>query len=239
MPHDELEDFILANKEKIEAASPPPPGWERIEAALDRDEEPDEELPLEAFIVKNRPAFDRETPPPRLKERIFAALDAPAATDAPPAAVKSLRPAWRKRWMFTLGVAASVLLVLAAGFTLGSSFGGGPDQTDLVEAEIHRIDPQFAEAERFFQGEIATQMSRVRAVSQDPELTNSLESINQAADEIRATLLTVPAAERADLVGELIKLYQTKLDILLRIQRHLPASSNFDSPTNQQTTNEL
>jgi hypothetical protein len=47
----------------------------------------------------------------------------------------------------------------------------------------------------------------------------------------------VPVSQRATLVDQLIETYRTKLDILLRIQEHLPSSA--PSSTTQQPNNEL
>jgi flavin-binding protein dodecin len=66
-------------------------------------------------------------------------------------------------------------------------------------------------------------------------LVKDLEAIDEATAEIRASLLEVPVSQREALVQKLIETYRTKLDILLRIQQHLPSSST----TTQQPNNDL
>lgn len=235
MAHDELEDFILNNRDNFDDEAPAEGLWNRIETAITVGD--DDNDPLETFMLTNRDAFDDTTPPPRLEGRVFAALNAEmelaGATPAAPLTV-----AHRRRKMGTvLGIAATLLLLVAAAFTLGTNQGYRAAEADLVALELERIDPDMADAERFYRKEIDAQFTKVFSATDDLQLIQDLEAIDEATKEIRSALLEVPASQRPDLVNELIQTYRTKLDILHKVQQHLPSSAK--APTTQIETNEL
>lgn len=232
MPTDQLEDFILHNRASFDSATPPEGVWDRIETALCVQEEDCD--PFESFVAKQRDAFDGTTPPPRLEGRIFAALDGVEA--GPPPKLRNVQR--RRAWLPLLGIAASLLLLLAAAFTLGSSRGYQSAEEDRLAAEIARIDPDFAEVESFYRSKIAAQVTAVTEASNDPQLIEDLAALDEATEDIRNALLEVPVSQRADLVQKLIGTYRTKLDILLRIQRQLPPPTTEDSTT-QSNNNEI
>jgi len=235
MAHDELEDFILNNRENFDDEDPTDSLWDRIETAITTGD--DDRDPLEDFVLTNRDSFDDTTPPPRLEGRIFAALNAEmelaGATPAAPLTVVHRR----RRIGTFLGIAATLLLLLAAAFTLGNNRGYRTAEADLVAQELERIDPDMAEAEQFYRNEIKAQFTKVTSSTNDPQLLQDLEAIDEATQEIRNALLEVPVSQRPDLVNQLIETYRTKLDILIKVQQHLPPSAK--APTTQTETNEL
>lgn len=231
MTTDNLEDFILNNREAFDEETPSPDIWNRIESAIHTDGDDDND-PFEAFVASNRDAFDDSTPPPRLEGRIFAALSEQAgASPMPPMQV--VHP--RRRLMPILGIAASMLLLITAAFLIGNNRGYQTGSEEQMAAELDLIDPELAETESYYRGAIAESFSQVSQVNHDPQLVKDLEAIDEATAEIRANLLEVPVSQRAALVQKLIETYRTKLDILLRIQQHLPSSS----ATTQQPNNDL
>jgi len=235
MPTDKLEDFILNNKERFDDDVPGADLWGRIAADLEPEGDDDDNDPLEAFVVTNRDAFDDVTPPPRLEGRIFAAMDEVAAAPAPP--LRAVRGT-RRQTLRVLGIAASFLVLLFAAFTIGNHQGYRAAEDDLIAAEIRQISPELAEAENYYRGEIAAQFTKVELVNDDPQLRTDLDAINAATREIRSELLEVPVSQRAALVDKLIETYRTQLDILLRIQQHVP-SPKAPASTTQQPTDEL
>lgn len=232
MSTDQLEDFILHHREDFDAEAPTDRVWDRIEAALDEGD--DDNDPLEVFVLDNRDAFDDTTPPPRLEGRVFADL----AASAPAAAPATRLRVSHRRIGSILGIAATLLLLLAAAFTLGNNRGYRTAEADLVAAEMERIDPDLAAAERYYQREIDAQFTKVDYASDDPQLMQDLSAIDEATAEIRTALLEVPQSQRADLVNKLIETYRIKLDILLKVQQHLPSGAT-EAPTTQSESNEL
>ncbi|MFK8162719.1 MAG: hypothetical protein AB8H12_09680 [Lewinella sp.] len=238
MPTDKLEDFILNNRSSFDDETPGDDLWSKIESAIDTSG--DDNDPLEAFVVTNRDAFDDVTPPPRIEGLVFAAMDGAevaevsGATPMPP--LRAILGGRGQR-LRVLGVAAAMLLLIAAAFTIGSQNGYRNAAEDQMAAELRQISPELAETENYYRGEIATQATKVKLVNNDPQLQKDLAEIDKATEEIRASLLEVPVSQRAALIDRLIETYRTKLDILLRIQQHLP-SNDSTSTTTQQTTNE-
>lgn len=233
MAHDKLEDFILNHRADFDDAPAPPGLWDRIEAALPEDDKDDDGFdPLVDFVATHRDAFDDATPPPRLAESVFGQLR--AQDDAQRPRLRAV--GGRARTLRILGIAASFLLLLSAAFVVGSQRGYRAAEDERMAAELREISPKLAETEAYYQSEIAAQFTRVDQLNDDPQLRADLAAIDEATAEIRANLLDVPVSQRADLVDRLIENYRTKLDILLKIQRHVSPSS---PSTTQQPTDEL
>ncbi len=233
MANDKLEDFILNNQASFNGEAPAPDLWDRITGELDEvDDEPDG---IEAFVATHRDAFDDATPPPRLEGKLFPAES--GATPAPPLRVAHSR----RRLLPILGLAASVLVLIVAAFLIGNSRGYQTAESDRIAAELERINPEFVEAERFYRGEIASQFTKVMQVNNDPQFVADLEEMDRATQDIRASLLEVPESQRPELVEELIRIYRTKLDILLRVQRQLPPNGRTPraAPDNHENNHEL
>ena len=136
----------------------------------------------------------------------------------------------RRRALRALGIAASFLLLLFAAFTIGNQQGYREAEEAAIAAELRQINPELVETENYYRTEIAAQFIKVDRVNNDPQLRKDLAAIDEATEEIRANLLEVPVSQR--------ETYRTKLDILLRIQEHLP-TTNAPNSTTQQPNNEL
>lgn len=229
---DTLVSFVTENRDAFDDEQVPPGVWSRIEGALGGSD--DDIDPLEAFVNSNREAFDDSTPPLRLEGRVFEAMN-PAAGATPMPPLRAVRG--RRLKMF--GMAAAVLLLIAASFTIGNKVGYDTAEEDQMATELRRISPELAEAEDYYRGEIAAQFTKVEMTSNDPELLKDLTEIDAATEEIRTSLLEVPVSQRAALVDRLIETYRTKLDILLRIQQHIPKDATAPSSTTQQNSNDL
>ncbi len=210
MNNDKLENFVLRNREEFDGELPPAGLWGRIEASLSGNENGTVD-PLETFIAKNREAFDRSTPPPRLEARLFEGHSLQRKT------------ARRRRLLsYALGIAASLLLLFTV-YRFGNAAGYEAGQEkQRIALELEKMNPELAEAERFYQQRISSEFAKVQQVNDDPQLRQSLADIDEAAAQLRSDLLQVPASQRHVLVNQLISTYRTKLDILLRIQQHFP-----------------
>ncbi|PPK85105.1 hypothetical protein CLV84_1996 [Neolewinella xylanilytica] len=210
MNHDKLEDFIHRNREEFDGEMPPAGLWDRVEASItDCGEEGAD--PLASFIAKNRDAFDLATPPPKIAGALFEEGSLQRKT------------ARRRRILsYALGVAASLLLLFTVyRFGNATGFEAGQEEQRVAD-QLEKMNPELAEAERFYQSRIQSEFTKVKQVNNDPQLLRDLAHIDEATAQLRADLLQVPVSQRPVLVNQLISTYRTKLDILLRIQQHFP-----------------
>lgn len=213
MPTDKLEDFVRNNREDFDGETPPAGLWDRIEASISGGDAEDAD-PLASFVAKHRMSFDSETPPPRVESRLF---------DQPSLQRKTARR--RRLLSYALGVAASLLLLFTVyRFGTQTGFTAGREEERIAQ-QLREMDPELADAERFYRQRISSEFAKVRQVNDDPQLRKDLENVDRVTADLRAQLLEVPASQRAMLVNQLIATYRTKLDILLRIQQH------FANPT--------
>lgn len=241
MPTNKLEDFILQNRAAFDDETPGEHLWDQIERAIEASDDTDGTDPLESFVSTHRTAFDDVTPPLRLEGRLFAALDeasAPAQAGASPMPPLRAILGQRGQRLRILGVAAAFLLLIFAAFAVGTTRGYRAAEEDQMADQLRLISPELVETEDYYRREIATQATKVKLVNHDPQLQEDLAAIDVATEEIRASLLEVPVSQRAALIDRLIETYRTKLNILLRIQEHLPDHDLPSSSTTQQTTNE-
>ena len=221
MNDDKLKGFIQDHRADFDEATPPAGLWDRIAAALPPDEEDAD--PLETFIATHREAFDDATPPPQLLTKVLA----PAA---PATSVPKLTVSHRRRtFLYLTGIAACLLLMFTA-YRFGNRAGYQAGQEGRVAQQIQQLDPELAEAERFYQQRIDAEFTRVNQVNDDPQLRRDLQEFDKATADIRAQLLEVPQSQRPVLVNELIEAYRTKLDILLHIQQRIPTPNPSGAP---------
>lgn len=224
MNHDKLENFVRRNREDFDGETPPPALWGRIEAGLSGSDE-DATDPLEGFIAKHREAFDEATPPPRIAAGLFGAD-----------ALKRKTARRRRLLTYALGMAASMLLLFTV-YRFGNEAGleAGRNEQQVAQ-QLEKMNPELAEAERFYQQRISNEFAKVQQVNDDPQLRKDLQAIDEATADIRAQLLEVPVSQRHVLVNQLISTYRTKLDILLRIQQHFTNPNTMGSPAPDRNT---
>ena len=226
MKDDKLRNFIQDHAADFDDATPPPQLWDRVAAELNADDDID---PLERFIATHRDAFDDATPPPQLLEAKLSGAPTPQARI--PARPPKLHVSHRRRrtFLYLAGIAASLLLMFTA-YRFGNQAGYQAGQEERIAQRVEKMNPELAEAERFYQQRIDAEFTKVQQVNDDPALRRDLEEIDAATAELRAQLLEVPESQRHVLVNELIETYRTKLEILLRIQQHLPNQSGGSLP---------
>lgn len=207
MPVDPLENFIHQNRDDFDQALP---GnlWDKITDNLGptKDE-------LECFVSGNRADFDTEEPPVGLWNKILADL---------PVSAKVVNMNTRRNpYVWYRAAAAAVVILVAGALFLGRQMGYKAAQ-DQQLALIYAIDPEFPEAEVYYQNEIDELFHQVSSRNSDPELYADLEAIDRSMKELKDQLFEVPREEQASLVADLIMSYQIKLQILQKVMQHLP-----------------
>ena len=212
MPVDPLENFINQNRDDFDQELPNNL-WDKItdDLGTSRDN-------LECFVGGHRAEFDSEELPSGLWNKIVADL---------PASAKVVSMQARRSPTVWFRVAAAVVLLVASSLYVGSQLGYQAAQEQQL-ALIYAIDPDFPEAEVYYQQEIDQLFHQVSSKNSDPELFEDLETIDQSMKELREQITSVPREEQADLVADLIMSYQIKLQILQKVMQHLPEQTPGD-----------
>lgn len=219
-----LEIFLQNNKAAFDSELPKPKVWESIRQKLDTTDTD----PLVQFIAKNRLAFDEQTPAATLIDRMLPSGKSPLAVSKKPSAYS---PAW---WLH----AAAVLLLIGAGLFAGRTIGYQAAQDDYL-AVISQIQPDFPEAEAYYQQNIAAMSAVVYQQTPDPRLITDLEDMDRAIKELRQELLQVPRQQQATVVADLIKTYRIKLEILQNILTSLPEKTDASNKTQAYENDEI
>lgn len=220
-----LEKFIQDNRAAFDSETPQLRIWNDIQQELD-SQETDR---LRSFVTENRSDFDDQAPPKF------------SFTQNSPIAVKphrlSMRPAAThlKSWWLQ---AAVVMILIGAGLWAGRMLGYQDAQNHYL-AVVSQIQPDFLEAEAYYQQNIATMSSVIYQHTNDPRLITDIEDMDRAIEELRQELLHVPPQQQAMVVADLIKTYRIKLEILQTILNSLPEATGANKKVLQYENNEI
>jgi hypothetical protein len=217
MPVDPLENFINQNRDDFDQELPSNL-WDKISDGLETSKDG-----LEDFVNGQRSEFDTEDPPAGLWNKILASL--PASAKVVSMQTRRSPSTWYR------AAAAAVILLVAGSLYLGSQIGYKAGQEQQL-ALIYAIDPDFPEAEVYYQNEIEQLYHQVSNHNSDPELYADLKDIDRSMKELREQLTSVPREEQAALVADLIMSYQIKLQILQKVMQHLPDQSSTEETEN-------
>lgn len=178
---------------------------------------------LEQFIHNHRDAFDDARPSLKLWAEIEKELDGPEAKSPKVRQMRTRRP-----W-YQVAAAIAVLLTLGGfGGAYLSQQQSGPTAQEMID----EIAPDFAEMERYYNEQIATNYARLTAYTQDPEIDADLAQMDKAMAELRADLADAPPGREAFIINELMESYRLKLDILQRILDRIETNGNISKPNN-------
>lgn len=164
---------------------------------------------LEKFVVENREAFDREIP----SLKVWAEID------------KGLReqrsrrlPLWR-----SLSVAAAVLILLITGAAAGHYLGGaGADKATIA---IEDIAPEYVEMAQYYERQIDNKVQQLAGYRQGESVLEDFEQLDNQMEELKEELLRAPKGREEQIVENLIRSYQTKVQILERVLERIQTTS--------------
>jgi hypothetical protein len=219
-----VEAFIAVRRETFNTAEPGSHIWNNIEKALPQSRSGSG---LETFIQANRSDFDEATP----SFRVWADID------------KTLHPQEKQRTLKVLNirrvlsVAASVLLLLAVGAASGVYYMRSQTEAAAV-ASLEDISPEYAEMVRYYNEQIDTKARQVSQVSNDKTVLEDLKAVDKAMAELEAELQKAPKGAEEQIVANLVKSYQIKLDILQRVLERIQ-SVKKDSVQQKQVKDEI
>lgn len=156
---------------------------------------------LEKFIKINRSKFDSE----RLSKDLFANIHRGYR-------IKQMRTVYLHR---VRSIAAVLLVICAFSFSIGWYQN---QQIELLRTQIITANnPEFYEAEAYFQREINGQMVLLDSKENLNLVLAEFEVIDLEIESLKQELLAAPDDFDDKVVGALINAYQTKLAILEKV----------------------
>jgi len=180
---------------------------------------------LEQFIRDHRPEFDAEHPP----LHIWAGIEHQLGRQQTP------ENAGRKTPVFSISrfkMAAGIAALLVVGFLAGL---GLARQQSSVMAGIESVNPDFREAEKYYNEQINTKIAQLASYnSEAAPVLKDLAQVDEIMEELRQELASAPAEEQ--IVSDLINSYRTKLAILEKVLESISTKDTYQSKTQQNET---
>lgn len=214
-----VEAFIAVRREEFNTAEPKDHIWTSIEKALNQKQP---KASLTSFIQSNRDAFDEATPSFRVWSEIDQALHPQEKQRL--ASVINIRR--------VLSIAASVLLLLAVGAASGIYYMKNQLQEAATVASLEEISPEYAEMVRYYNEQIDEKARLVSQQSKDKTVLEDLKAVDKARAELEAELQKAPKGAEEQIVANLIKSYQIKLDILERVLERIQSAKKDSTKQN-------
>lgn len=166
---------------------------------------------LEQFVRANREAFDDARPSLKVWADIDRALEQ-----------KKSRPF---QWRRILQSVAAVLLLLVAGGLIGHQFSRGSVENNATET-LARISPELAELEAHYNQQINAKFAKLANYPQQETVKADLAQIDETMDELRNEIVKAPAGMEKEIVTNLLRSYQLKVQILERVLERIQANED-------------
>lgn len=177
---------------------------------------------LEQFIRANREAFDDARPSLKVWADIDRALEK-----------KKSRPFQLRR---ILQSAAAVVLLLLAGGLIGHQLSRGSQENTSIET-LARISPELADLEAHYNQQINEKFAQLANYPQQETVKADLAQIDETMDELRSEILKAPAGMEKEIVINLLRSYQLKVQILERVLERIQTNEDgVLNPTNHEKT---
>lgn len=183
---------------------------------------------LEQFIRDHRPEFDAEHPP----LHIWAGIEHQLGRQETPANAGSNVPVFSiSRSKMAAGIAA----LLVVGFLAG--LGLSRQQQSSVMAEIEQVNPDFREAEKYYNEQIDSKIAQLASYnSESAPVLEDLAQVDEIMEELRHELASAPSGAEEQIVSDLINSYRTKLAILEKVLESISNKDAYQSKTQQNET---
>ncbi len=208
---DGLEAFIQRHREDFDTAMPKRNLWTGIEQGIDIPQQPNT---LERFVAENREAFDTATPSFRVWSEIDKVLHRQQTQRK-----LSVAPIWR-----VVRVAASVLILLSVGAMAGIYFTQSKVAATQTIASLSDISPEYAEMVQYYNEQIDEKVRQVSMETNDKSVLSDLEAIDKTMKELEAELQKAPKGAEEQIISNLIRSYQIKVEILERVLNRIQQS---------------
>ena len=164
---------------------------------------------LERFITANREEFDRAVP----SLKVWAEID------------KELEH--KGRAPRTLGrilrVAAAVAVLLVTGAVAGN-FLNQTQQQDVASV-LDEISPQINELEQYYNNQFQEKYQQLVRYQHHHAVQPDLEQLDQVLIELKKELVEAPEGSEEQIVNNLIRTYQIKIQILERVLEKIQSTN--------------
>lgn len=185
---------------------------------------------LEKFITDHRTELDDATPRPEVWDKIEAALDGTAK-------VRKL-PRNYRLWQ----IAAVGLLLMVAGIGIGkfglSSAGGQGTLTNASTpgSSLAAVAPEHAEAELFFNRQIAQKVKQLRKLGSGQQVEKDLALLEDQMKELKQAYEEAPGDRKEFIVSAMIENYQLRIQLLERVLEELEFNKQIENTTDNEKT---
>lgn len=183
---------------------------------------------LEQFIRDHRSEFDAEHPP----LHIWAGIEHQLGRQETP------ENAGRNVPVFSISrskMAAGIAALLVVGFLAG--LGLSRQQQSSVMAEIEQVNPDFREAEKYYNEQIDSKIAQLASYnSESAPVLEDLAQVDEIMEELRQELASAPSGAEEQIVSDLINSYRTKLAILEKVLESISTKDAYQSKTQQNET---
>ena len=165
---------------------------------------------LERFVTENRAGFDDAEPNPLLWLQLEKKLE------------NRKQPVRLRRMMRITAVAASFVIVLAAGMLIGLNL------QDQTPEEMLSENPQFIElqeAEHYFQKQVDYKMTLINDPVVQQDVKQDLSQLDAVYNEMKSELLTSPNKDNGAIIQAMIENYRIRIDMLEKILEKIQKNS--------------
>lgn len=181
---------------------------------------------LEQFIRDHRSEFDAEHPPLHIWAGIERQL---GAEQKPGIAGRTALMRSISRFKTAAGIAA----LLVVGFMAG--LGLARQQQSSVIAEIEQVNPDFSDAEKYYNEQIDSKVAQLAAYNAEAApVLEDLAQVDEIMEELKQELASAPAGAEEQIVSELINSYRTKLAILEKVLESISNKDAYQQSKTQQ-----
>lgn len=180
---------------------------------------------LEQFIREHSAEFDTEHPPLHVWAGIERALG-PVEKTGQPTPIFAL-----SRLKIAVGMAALLVVGFLAGLGLANQ------QQSSVMAGIEGINPDFRDAEKYYNEQINSKIAQLTAYNAEAApVLEDLAQVDEIMQELKRELASAPAGAEEQIVSDLINSYRTKLAILEKVLESISNKDAYQSKTQQNET---
>ncbi len=182
---------------------------------------------LEQFVQDEREQFDGDVPSLKVWYGIEQELEAKVEQK------QSRFKVWR-----AMRLAAAVLFLLVTGGLIGSFITSNNNgtvstqQANVLET-IDEIAPELGETEAYYQSQVQEKIQVLASYEEDPALLEELAEIDEAMQELKQELLDAPQGSEEEIINNIIRNYQIKIEILEHVLSRIQAASNQNSERNE------